>query len=194
MRKHRLVDVSLTAGFIFFATSAYAQQQNVEAATMSEAVTPASDEDIVTEAFLARKNAEQASKGRRLGALRGSGEQGQIIGLIKAASIALPDPELVKDQRLKSRISDVYVVDVAQYLLSLGFTTGQVRSDKSGAILSAASEVVRGTASMNAFALLSDVVAQAELVSFESSRLGDGLNSGPIYLLDPARAYSPQSS
>jgi hypothetical protein len=155
---------------------------------VQDTIKPGANEDLAAEAFLTQKSGEQAQKNEKMKRVRGQDFEGQIVGLIRATSMVLPNAEFTQNQSIKTRIADAFVVDVAQYLLALGFSTGQVRSDKSGAILSSAAEAVRGTASVNAYTILSDSVAVAELVSVDPANLGDGFYSTANFrVTDPVK-------
>lgn len=129
-----------------------------------------------TNAFLNSKKSIQAERANRIARTKGPAAQGELLALIKALNFPVVKPPFESDSQRLSQLNESFYVDVAQRLLLLGFSPGDIRRPQGAEIARAAARYVRGLAESRDFALLSTDVVTADLVEIQLRR-GNDFNS-----------------
>lgn len=189
MRSHfsvRVLEACALSGL-----SAYAVAQDASSAASVQADAPqqvdpaiasarqSRTDDQAVASFLNRKKERQAERNAVLQRRGLSNDQSELRRLYRALGISRPKPRAQITAANEEALGASLETDSVQLLQSLGFKPGRVRrlADAGFNPLQAASNYVRGTATVIDYALLSDIVAVARVTEIRDERLGDGFRS-----------------
>lgn len=141
--------------------------------------------------FLGSRAQTQNERAAQLESRGVGGDLRELNGLVRAIAVAAPQPAAATSDDLRSRLSDSFITDIAQFLAIHGVKPGDVRrsAPEGAGIVEAASRIIRGTATLADYQRFADLsfVGELQAVEFDPQPAGNYRSTAAVRVVTPLK-------